>query len=289
MTRLIDAWSTSITQRAAVALVLVGIVGGIVGVVVIARGLSFTAEAFAHTVFPGSVLAAAAGGSVLLGGLAAGLVAAVAVALASRSPRTSDEAAIAVVFTGLFALGAVLVAVLGPLDRNVTAFLFGAVLAVDGGDLLLLAVAGAGVLVALFAIRRPLVASSFHREAAAAAGVGVTTIDAVVLTALTVTVVVAVQAVGNMLVVAMLITPAATARVLTRGLARNIVVAAIAGALAGLVGLSISAATGLAAGACVVLTATAILVIALLAATATRRRGTTSGRRQAQPIAPTAI
>lgn len=256
-----EPWTSGLVARAGLALIAVGLLGGLVGVFVVIRGLAFTTEAFAHTAFPGAVLAVAAGGSVLVGSLLAVLVAAGGIALTARGDRTSDDTAISVVYTGLFALGALLLATLGPLDRDVTSFLFGSVLGVGNRELAAIAVGGALVLAVLWTQRRALVASSFDRESARTLGIGAGHAETVLLATLAVTVVLLVQSVGNMLVVAMLVTPAATARLSARHVASTVVVAVCLGVGAAIVGLYVSYYAGIAAGPAVVLTATAHLVL----------------------------
>lgn len=273
---LVVPWQSGIVQRAGLALALVGVIGGIVGVIVVTRGLAFTSDAFAHTVFPGAVLAAASGTSLVAGGLASTLVAGGAVALIRARTRTNDDTAIAVVYTGLFALGAIFLAVLGPFDRDVMSFLFGSVLGVSDRDIWAIGVLGAIALGTLWVIRRPLVATMAGREAARADGVTVGTIDAVLLAVLAVVVVTLAQAVGNMLVVALLVSPAVTARLLTDRLRTTILLAAVTGLAAGLGGLYLSYHAALAAGGSVVLVATGLVIVALLAQTL--RRGFRSGR-----------
>ncbi len=267
---LVEPWQSGIAARAGIALVLVGLIGGVVGVFAVTRGLAYTSDAFAHTVFPGTVLAAAAGMSLIAGGLVATLVAAGAVALLTRSGVTADDTAIAVVYTGMFAVGAILMARMGPFDRNVMSFLFGSVLGVGDADLVAIAVAGALVLATLWVIRRPLIATMAGRTAARADGVRVGAIDATLLVVLAVTVVALTQAVGNMLVVALIVAPAVAARVLTSGLRRALIVAAATGILAGVGGLYLSYHASLAVGGSVVMVATGLVLIALAVVSARR-------------------
>lgn len=261
---LTDPWATDLVTRAGLELVLVGILGGALGVFVVLRGLPYTVEAFSHTVFPGAVLAAAFGGSIVAGGAAAGLAAAGGIALAARSRHTSDETAIGVVFTGMFALGVLFVATLGPLDQDISSFLFGNLLGVSSGDLLASAAITVAVLAFLVVMRRPLVMSSFDRDGAAADGGHLGAIDALLLCALALAVVVSIRAVGNVLVLALFVTPAATARLVTRRVATAIAAAMAAGVAAGIGGLYLSYHAGVAAGGAVVLVATGLFAITWL-------------------------
>lgn len=264
MSWLTDPWATDFVTRAGLELTLVGVLGGVLGVFVVLRGLPYTVEAFAHTVFPGAVLAAVLGGSIVAGGAAAGLAAAAGITLAARSPRTSDETAIGVVFTGMFALGVLLASALGPLDRDIASFLFGNVLGVDTGDLVASAAIAALVLGVLFAIRRPLLAGSFDRDTGAA-GRRVTTVDIVLLGAIALAVVVSIRAIGNVLVLALFVTPAATARLVARRVPTMIAASVAFGVAAGIGGLYLSYHAGVAAGGSVVLVATGLFLLTWLA------------------------
>jgi ABC-type Mn2+/Zn2+ transport system permease subunit len=278
---LTEPWQSGLVARAGLALLIIGVLGGVIGVFVVLRGLSFTVEAFAHTAFPGAVLATAAGGSIVLGGLAAVIVTAAAIALAARTERVSDDAAISVVFTGLFALGAILMTTLGPFDRDITSFLFGSLLGTDDRDLMMLSAGAVVVSATLWALRRPLVATSFDPSFASAIGVRATRVQFILLGLVGVSVVIAVQAVGNMLVLAMLVIPAATARLVTRRLPAMFVLAIGAGVLSALIGMYTSYYASVATGACVVLAAVGLLVIAALVTAAMRRGRSVTVRRAA--------
>ena len=261
---LTDPWRTELIARAGIELILIGLLGGALGVVVVLRGLPYTVEAFGHTVFPGAVVAAAAGGSIVAGGAIAGLVAAVAIAVATRSARTSDETAVGVVFTGMFALGVLLVSALGPLTQDVSSFLFGSLLGVSAADLAVSAAITVAVIGVLAAVRRPLMARAFDVDAAAAAGVRVGILDVAVLCLLALAVVASIRAVGTVLVLALFVTPAAAARLLARRVATTVWCAIAFGAASGVIGLYISYHAGVAAGGAVVLSATGIFALTLL-------------------------
>ena len=261
MTWLTDPWATELVTRAGLELVLLGILGGALGVFVVVRGLPFTVEAFSHTVLPGAVIASALGGSILLGGVVAGVAAAIGIALASRAAHTADETAIGVVFTGMFALGVLLAYVLGPLDRDLSSLLFGDLLGVSRGDLVASTAIAVLVLGTLVALRRPLIAGSFDRDSAEAAGLRPGAIDVILLCVLALVVVVSIRAVGTVLVLALLITPAASGRLLARRIGTTIAAAMAFGVASGLGGLYLSFYADVAAGGAVVLVATGLFAI----------------------------
>ncbi len=264
MSWLTDPWATELVTRAGIELALLGVVGGALGVVVVLRGLPFTVEAFSHTVLPGAVLASVLGGSIVLGGLAAAVAAAVGIAMASRAGRTTDETAIGVVFTGMFALGVVLASALGPLDRDLSSFLFGELLGVSRGDLGLSGAIALLVLGALVVLRRPLVATSFDREGAGAAGMRPGAIDVVLLCLIALVVVISIRAIGTMLVLALLVTPAASARFVARRISTTVAAAMAYGVASGIGGLYVSFHADVAAGGAVVLVATGLCAITWL-------------------------
>ncbi len=284
MSWLTDPWSTELVTRAGLELVLVGVLGGALGVFVVVRGLPFTVEAFSHTVFPGAVLASALGGSIIAGGLAAGLAAAIGIAFASRAARTSDETAVGVVFTGMFALGVLLASALGPLDHDISSFLFGDLLGVSRVDLV--ASTGLAILVigVLLVLRRPLILGSFDRDVAAAAGMRPGAIDMILLCLLALAVVVAIRAVGTVLVLALFVTPAASARLVARRVGTTVATAIAYGVASGIGGLYLSFHADVAAGGAVVLVATGLFVVTWLASPRSGLLGVVQRLRTARPV-----
>jgi manganese/iron transport system permease protein len=270
--RLGEPWTSPLVLRAMLEMVLVGIAAGALGSFVVVRGLAFTGEAFAHTVFPGAVVAAIVGVSIPAGALAFGIASAACVALILRGGRTAPDTAVGIVFLGAFGLGTALLATHPRPGRTLESLLFGSILGVSWTDLAVTGVVAAVVLLGLAALWRPLVLSSFDRAAAAAAGVRLALVDAGLLMLLALAVVVALQAIGSVLVLAMLVTPAATARLLARRFAPMVVLAAGLGVVEGLVGLYVSYYASVAAGGAVVLVATGVFAAALAVAQPLQRR-----------------
>lgn len=245
---LFDPFSQALMQRALLEVLLLAAVGGTLGCWVVLGGLSYGAESLAHGMFPGLVLAALAGVPLLLGGAAGILVAALAVALAGRVERIGRDDAIAVAVTTLFGAGALL-ALSPDVPVGVQGLLFGDVLGTSRDDLLAGGALVALVLVALLLGHQRLLAVGFDRGSAHALGVAPVAADALLLTLLALAVLIAVQGLGNLLVVAVLVAPAAAARLLTRRLAPMMALAALLGALAGVGGLYLSYYARIAAGA----------------------------------------
>src|SRR5512143_786060 len=209
---LIEPLQYTFIQRGLTEVVLMGAVCGAMGAFVIARGWGFIGDAIAHAVFPGIVIAYLGHFSIFLGALAFGALTALGVGTISRTDRLKEDTAIGILFAGMFALGVVLISSARSYTADLGAILFGNVLGVGDADLLatlaLAALAGA----VLFFMNKELVLVAFDRTMAAAMGLPVAWLDMLLLLLLTLTIVVSLQAVGNILVVAMLITPAATAR-----------------------------------------------------------------------------
>jgi manganese/iron transport system permease protein len=260
----VEPFRLGLMQRALVQVIVISAVGGAVGCFVVIRGLSFTGESLAHTVLPGVVTAYAIGVSLLLG---AAVLAAATVAIslwAQRDRRISEDTAMGVAFAGLFPLGVILLAVQANPGRSLSDFLFGDVLANSRGDVIGTVAIALVILVGLVLVYRAALASSFDRAYAASLGYRPGAIDAVLLSLVAATVVVAILAVGNVLALALLIAPAATARLLLGRLVPMMLLAATLGALSGVVALELSYWVGLAASSTVVLCSAAEFLLAFL-------------------------
>jgi ABC-type Mn2+/Zn2+ transport system permease subunit len=255
-------------RRAIAEMTLIGIAGGALGCWVVLYRLSYAAESLAHSIFPGLVLAAIAGAPLLAGGVPAIVVAALAIALAARVPGVSREVAVGVVVTTLFGLG-VLLALSPNSPPGIQEVLFGDILGPSDGDLA--AAAGLAVLVAvaLLALHGRLLAGGFDRAAARSLGAAPAATETALLILLGLAIVVAVQGLGNLLVVAVFVGPAAVARELSDRIAPMIAIAVATAVLAGLAGLYLSYYAGTAGGASVAL---AIVAAYLLAVPAGRLR-----------------
>ena len=265
----VEPFSHGFMQHALLAIVLVGVICGVIGTFVTLRGLAFMGDAIAHAIFPGVVIAFVLGGNFLVGALIAAMIVSVGIGVVSQSGRLSNDTAIGVLFAGAFALGVAIISGQRTYARDVTSFLFGSILGVSRSDLLLTAAIGLLVLGTLWLFRREFVAVAFDRTFAQAAGLHLWRWDQLFLVLLSLAIVVSLQTVGNILVLAMLVTPAATARLLTDRLGPMVVVAAVIGGLSGFLGLLVSYHRGIASGASVVLVATLLFALAFLFAPST--------------------
>jgi len=270
---LADPWSEPIMRRAFAEVVLLGIAGGALGCWVLFYNLSYSAESLAHSLLPGLVAAALLGVPLLLGGAVGIVVAAVAVAVVARTPAVGRDTAVAVVVTGLFGLG-VLLALSPAVPAGLGELLFGDVLGVSDGDLLFAALLVAVVVGALALLHGRLLVVGFDRTSARGLGVAPALVDAALLVLLALAVLVAVRGLGNLLVVAVVIAPAATARLLTRRMGTMLVVAAAVAIVAAMGGLYLSYYAGTAAGASIagVLVATYLVAAAARGLIPARRR-----------------
>jgi manganese/iron transport system permease protein len=253
-------------KRALIEVVLMGAVTGAVGAYVVLRGLSFIGDALSHAIFPGIVIAFLLGESIFIGAIAFGVLTSAMIAVIATNARVKEDSAIGVLFAGTFALGVVLISSSRNFTRDLASFLFGNVLGVTTEDIWLSAIVGAIVVVLLVAFYKELLITSFDRVAAQAMGLPVFWLDLLLLIMISLTIVVSLRAVGNILVVAMLVTPAAAARLLTDRMPVMILLSAAIGALSGVGGLYISYHNDVAAGGTIVLVATGVFGLAWLLA-----------------------
>jgi manganese/iron transport system permease protein len=251
-------------KRALLEVVIMGVVTGAIGTYIVLRGLSFIGDALSHAIFPGIVIAFLLNQSIFVGALIFGVLTSTAIGVVSTSRRIKEDTAIGVMFAGMFALGIVLISSSRNFTRDLASFLFGNVLGVTEGDIYLSAVAGAAVLLLILLFYRELLISSFDRLAAQAMGIKVFWIDMLLLFMISLTIIVSLRAVGNILVVAMLVTPAAAARQLTDRLPVMMALSAAIGVISGIVGLFISYHRDVAAGGTIVLVATGIFMVVWL-------------------------
>lgn len=245
---LTDPWAEALTRRALLEVVLLGVAGGALGCWIVFFNLSYSAESLAHGLLPGLVGAALLGLPLLLGGAAGLLVAALAVAFAGRLEGLDRDTAVAVVVTTLLGLG-VLLALTPETPAGLQGLLFGDVLGVSDGDLVLAAVLAIAVLGVLWVVHDRLLVVGFDRLSAPGLGVRPLLVDIVLLVLLAAALLVAVQGLGNLLVVAVLIAPASAARLVTRRMGPMILASGAIAVFAAAAGMYLSFHAGTAAGA----------------------------------------
>ncbi len=263
-----DPWTFEFMRRGLIAAALVSAVAAVVGSMVILKGMAFIGDALPHASFGGVAVAFALGANLYAGGAVAALLTALLIGFISRRGLVRYDTAIGILFVGAFALGILVVSRQQNYTGDLFSFVFGNVLAVSWGDVWLTVAIGALVLAAVAAFYKELLFTSYDPTMAAASGLPVDAVQYGLLALLALTTVIALQTVGIVLVVALLITPAATAQLLVRSLAGMMVLGAAIGALASLVGLYIAWYADVSASASIVLTATGIFLLTFLLAPA---------------------
>jgi ABC-type Mn2+/Zn2+ transport system permease subunit len=270
---MIEPLQEAFMQRALAEIALIGLASGALGCWVVLYEFSYAAESLAHSIFPGLVIATLAGVPLLLGAAPAIAIAALAIAVAGRVPGVSRDVAVAVVVTTMFGLG-VLLALSPDSPPGIESLLFGDILGPSDADLLSAAVLAVLVVAALALLHGRLLATGFDRAAARSFGLAPAAVDAALLLLLSAAIVVAVQGLGNLLVVAVFVGPAAAARRLTDRIVPMFGIATAIALLAGIAGLYLSYYAGTAGGASIALAIVAAYLLALAAAAILGRRGT---------------
>jgi manganese/iron transport system permease protein len=268
---LVEPFQVPFMARALIEIILLAAVCGIVGIYVLLRRLAFLTDALTHTIFPGVVVGylVSGEGGIVAGALVAGLASAVVFTAASLHRRVAEDTATAIMLTGFFALGVVLVSRLSGYTADLTAFLFGRLLTVDDTDIAVTAAVAVLVLAVLAALHKELLLRAFDPDGARALGYRLGWLDLVLNTVIALVVVAAVKAVGTLLVLALVIVPAATARLLSDRLAVMFALTVAFGAVAGWLGLaaswtaSIHYGLRLAAAGTVVLALVAVYLLAV--------------------------
>ncbi|MEA2677673.1 MAG: manganese/iron transport system permease protein [Chloroflexota bacterium] len=251
-------------QRALLASVLAGVVCAVIGSYVVLKGLAFIGDAVAHAAFPGVVAAYILGGSYILGGGIAAFLTAISIGWVSRRARLRFDTAIGVVFAGTFALGVFMYSAIKGFVGDLFGFLLGNVLGISTIDLIGLVVLSLIVLGLVALLWKELLYSTFDPLGAAASGLPVAALEYLFLGLVALTIVVSLKAVGIILVVAMLVTPSATAQLLTVRFSRMVGLAVLIGAGSAVLGLYLSYWFDVASGATIVLVESALFLLALL-------------------------
>lgn len=251
-------------QRGLLASLMVGVLCAIVGCYVVLRGMAFLGDALAHAILPGVALAHLLKGDVLIGALITAILVALGIGFLSREGTLKEDTAIGILFAGALALGVALLSTIHTYAVDLTHILFGNVLSVSVNDLRLVALLGVIVLTTIVLLYKEFLVISFDSVLAATLRLPTELLRNVLLILLALTIVVSLQTVGVALVAAMLVTPGATAYLLTRRLPTMMLIAALIGAFSSIAGLYASFYVNVASGAAVVLIATAIFLVVFL-------------------------
>ena len=258
--------------RALVASALVGVACAVIGSFVVLKGMSFIGDAVSHAAFPGIVIAYMLGLPIILGGAVASIVTALGIGALTRRSGLRSDSIIGVLFAGMFALGVALFSSIPNSVGDLFHFLFGDVLGISVSDLLALSLLVLILLIVVRILWKELLFATFDPLGAGAAGLPVRRLDDLLLILIAVTIVISLQAVGIVLVVAMITTPAATAQMLVQRFGKMISTAALIGVVSAVAGLYLSYAFDLASGAAIVLVETALFLMVLLLTSLRGRR-----------------
>src|SRR5690625_779232 len=258
-----DIMNYGFLQKALFTSVMVGIICGVIGCFIVLRGLALMGDAISHAVLPGVAISYMLGINFFYGAVLFGMLSAIGIGMVSQNSRIKSDAAIGIVFSAFFALGVILISQ-AQTATDLTQILFGSVLTVRTSDMITTLIIGAIVLITVTLFYKELLISSFDETMAAAYGLPTKLIHYIIMVLLTLTTVASLQTVGVVLVVAMLITPAATAYLLTNRLWVMILLAALFGALSAVIGLYFSFVYNLASGAVIVLVTTVLFLITFI-------------------------
>ncbi len=264
MTWLLLPLQYSFMLRALLASVIVGVLCAVMGTYVVLRGMAFLGDALAHAILPGVAIAYLIHGNLLVGALVAAIVIALSIGLFSKEGAIREDTAIGILFAAALSLGIALISTIKTYAVDLSHILFGNVLGVSPSDLALTAGLGFLILLTVFILYKPFLVISFDPVLAATMRLPAALLRNLMLVLLALTVVVSLQTVGVGLAAAMLVTPAATAYLLTRRLVSMMLISAALGALSSVVGLYISYYINIVSGSAIVLTATAFFLLAFL-------------------------
>ena len=250
--------------RGLLASVMVGILCAVMGTYVVLRGMAFLGDAMAHAILPGVAIAFLLHGNLLVGAIIAAVIVALSIGFFSKGGAVKEDTAIGILFAAALSLGVALISSIQTYAVDLSHILFGNVLGVSTSDLWLTVVLGLLALSAVALLYKQFLVISFDPILAATLRLPVELLRNLMLILLALTVVVSLQTVGVGLAAAMLVTPAATAYLLTRRLWPMMVVSATIGAVSSLVGLYLSYYLNIVSGSAIVLTATAFFLLVFL-------------------------
>ena len=262
---ILDPLQHAFMQRGLLAAALVGIVCALIGTYVVLRGMAFFGDALAHAILPGVAIGylvnQGAQGAVLWWGMGTSILTALGIGALSKAARLKEDTAIGVIFAGMFALGIAIISSTGSYAVDLTHFLFGNVLSVTRQDLIITGILTGVVMITVVAFYKEFMVLAFDPILAVTLRLPNRLLEYLLLGLIAVTIVVALQTVGIALTVAMLVTPAATAYLITHRLHWMMIMATIFSVASGIVGLYLSFYLSIASGAAIVLTSTAFFLL----------------------------
>lgn len=258
-----DLMTYGFLQKALFTSIMVGIICGVIGCFIVLRGMALMGDAISHAVLPGVAISYMLGINFFYGAVVTGMLTAIGIGVVSQNSRIKNDSSIGIVFSAFFAIGIILIAK-AQSATDLTQILFGNVLAVRSSDMWMTLIVGSIVLLTVILFYKELLISSFDETMSAAYGLPTRLIHYGIMVLLTMVTVASLQTVGVVLVVAMLITPASTAYLLTNKLWVMILLSAFFGAISALIGLYFSFVYNLSSGAVIVLATTLLFLLAFV-------------------------
>jgi len=260
---LADAFQYAFMQRALLTSVLVGAICGLLSCYVVLKRWSLLGDAISHAVLPGVAIAYLLGWPFFIGAFITGALTSLGIGAIERHTRIKSDAAMGLMFTGAFALGIVIISKIAT-STHLMHILFGNVLGVQPANMLLTLTASMITLLVIWLAYRPLMLYTFDPQQAQALGFNTSIVHYGLILLLTLTIVASLETVGIILVVAMLITPGATAHMLTDRFATMLWLSVAVGVSSAVLGLWLSVVLDVASGGSIVLVATGLFLLALL-------------------------
>lgn len=261
---LIQPLQFAFMQRGMIAAILVGITCAVIGCYVVLKGMAFLGDALAHAILPGIAIAYLFGGNLILGAMVAAIIVALGIGIFSKGGMIKEDTAIGILFAGALALGVALISSIRSYAVDLSHILFGNVLGVSSADLWTIVILAVIILVSMILLSRPMLIVTFDPIQAKTLRIPTELIRSILLIQLAVTIVLSLQTVGAALVTAMLVTPAATASLLTRKLSSMMIVSALIGAVSSFLGLYFSYYLDIATGAAIALVTTIFFILTYL-------------------------
>ena len=261
---LLTPFTYEFMQRGLIASVIVGIICSVIGCYVVIRSMAFMGDAMAHAILPGVAIAYILNGSLTLGALVASIVIALGIGQLSKQGRLKEDTAIGILFSAFLALGILIISSIRTYAVDLSHILFGNILGVSRNDLIFTAVTGFIILLFIFIFYKEFMIISFDQVFARAVKIPVEVYRNFMLVLMALTIVASIQTVGVVMIAAMLVTPAASAFLLSKRLPVMMGISCLIGVLSSIIGLYISYYANVASGAAIVLTATVIFLIIFL-------------------------
>ncbi|MBE2255733.1 MAG: metal ABC transporter permease [Ignavibacteria bacterium] len=255
-------------QRALIASIAIGVSCGLIGTYIMLRRMSLIGDALAHSVLPGVVIAFIVSGkseiALFIGALIAGVVSSVLISFVQRNSKIKEDTSIGIIFTGAFALGILLVSQLKQVHIDLSSYLFGDVLGVSNGDIILSGIITLLIILSVILFYKQLLVTSFDPVMAKIIGISTGAVHYFLMTLLSMSIVSGLQSVGVILIIAMLITPPATAFLLTDKLKNLLIISSLTGVISAIAGLYFSYYFNWTSGASIVLVAVFFFALAFL-------------------------